>query len=226
MASTYAPSTALLYAKSFVKKMPVDTDPNINVQMLDYVHAAMWMAAPFRWTVGLVGNTTLVNSTTDYTVADPSDFLYIEGAYVAKGNSNEYLTPVSFLTNENITPGSPALISHPALNTYRVSPAPTQNYNSPLYIYYKKQRPMITTGNYTSGGVQVFDDEWFWVYQTGVLWQAYQYADDARAGGATVDQDGKTQYTGQLGIFRASLAEMRRSESLLMQWPGSVRQNG
>lgn len=226
MAATYPPSAALLYAKSFIKLMPVDSDVNIAYNILDYASAVMWMAAPFRWTVGYVGSITVGGPATDYTLTDPTDFLYIEGAYIAKGNSNNYLTPVSFLTNEAVTPGTPTLISHPATNTYRVSPAPTTGYNSPMFVYYKKQRPKITAANYTTPGVQVFDDEWFWVFQEGVLWQAYQYADDARAGGATVDQDGKMQYTGQLGVFQAGLASMRRSEKALLTFPGVPQMNG
>ena len=58
------------------------------------------------------------------------------------------------------------------------------------------------------------DDEWFWVYTAGVLWKAYQWGDDQRAGGVTLGANGAPQYTGQLGNFRDGLRIMAEREKL------------
>lgn len=225
MPSTYAPSIALQFAKTFVKFMPIDTQTAINYQILDYAHSIMWMAAPWRWSVGYVGTVILATGQSDYTLTDPTDFLYIEGAYITDGSSINELKPVAFLPVDTTTPGLPSEIAHVATNTYRITPVPTATGSQQkLIVYYKKARPAITAGNMNTAGVQVFDDEWFPVYQTGVLWLAYMYADDARAGAATVDQDGKTQYSGTLGAFQAGLAQMRRAENLIFQLPGNLGQ--
>lgn len=221
MAATYAPSTALQFAKSFIKRMPIDTDTSINVQILDYVASLMWMAAPWRWSVGYVGSVPLTTGVSDYTLTDPADFLYIEGAYVTDGSSENPLSPVSFLPPDSLTYGLPSQIAHVSTNTYRVTPVPASTASTQtMLVYYKKARPIVNSGNYTTTGLLVMDDEWFPVYQNGVLWLAYQYADDARAGSATVDQDGKTQYSGQLGTFWAGVSVMRRAENTIWRYPG------
>jgi hypothetical protein len=66
------------------------------------------------------------------------------------------------------------------------------------------------------------DDEWFWVFTAGVLWKAYQWGDDGRAGSASMDSSGKTQYSGQLAIFQDSLQRMAEREKLSLVEPNDL----
>ena len=218
MSSTYTAQFAADYVTTFIKGMPFD---NVSVQVLDDVNKMMWMAAPWRWTLGAFTNVTLLNNTQDYTVALPSDFLYLQTAYGTTADGNppniyyveSYLNPGGKLgipSRVAVVSGSPG-----GSGTFRVSPQPgTVPAGETIISLYKKQAPLITPANANNAGVLVFDDEWFWVYVSGVLYFAYLYGDDQRAGGAQMGANGQVQFTGQRGVFEANLQIMREREKL------------
>jgi hypothetical protein len=84
---------------------------------------------------------------------------------------------------------------------------------SKLVGIYKITAPAITNSNMFTTGTQAFPDEWFWVYQQGVLWKALEWAQDPRAGN-TQFQDGKIAYTGQRAAFEAALEDAAKREKL------------
>jgi len=99
----------------------------------------------------------------------------------------------------------------------RVYPKPGTLTTSPQVIcLYKKMAPVITEKNCHTPGVLVFDDEWFWVYRSGVLWLAYLYGDDQRAGSIQAQSTGTKgmTFTGQRGVFEANLIKMAQREKL------------
>lgn len=220
MASTLKPSDAFDFAKIYVKNTKLD---DVKVRILDDVNKIMWMAAPWRWTLGSLATFNLAATTQDYTVVDPGNFLFLHSAYVHDGN----LVPRELIVEPSLPAtvkyvGQPNRITIAGASggnlTVRVSPvAPSFSGNlvNTVISLYKKQAPSITAINAGSAGAQVFDDEWFWVYQEGVLWKSYLYADDDRAGNITY-ADGKVQYTGQRASFEAGLQMMRESEKLHM----------
>jgi hypothetical protein len=224
--ANYAPRDALTFAKTMVKSMPVD-DTTVSYQILDYVSAIMWMAAPWRWTLGTLTQTPLVAGTVDYTVTIPADFAYLETAYLTDGNTSNSLyidsylpaaTSAGLVTKVAHIPGSPDVL--------RVHPKPPASYTPTLVTLYKKLPTKITSSNYATAGTTGLPDQWFWVYQLGVLWLAYHYADDVqRAGLATLNSQGQVQYTGFLGGFQSGLDEMRKSEKLPMT-PAGIKERG
>jgi len=220
MASTFRPIDAFDFVNAFVKF------PNLEAArpgILDDAAKFFWMHAPWRWTLGNLQVLTVTASTSDYTLTDPADFLYIQPAsvYLSEGGSDvsRYIEAVSHIhSTVKLIGGQPSQISHPATDTYRVFPKPGTSVTAGTQIIgmYKKQCPAITESTQYTAGVQVFDDEWFWVYRSIVLYMAYLYTDDDRAGGAQSDARGNTTFTGQRGIVEANLAIMKMREPLLV----------
>ena len=226
MASTYAPIQAFDWAKRFIKNMPLE---QVSPQILDDALKMFWMAAPWRWTLAGFPNVTLTNNTQDYTVTLPSDFLFIQDAYITDqaGNVPRSLQVVAFIPPG----GKQGQISEIAVvtgtpggsGTLRTYPQPgTIRANEIIVSVYKKQCPLLIPNNVNTVGVQVFDDEWFWVYESAVLYFAYLYGDDQRAGGAQIDPtSGKVTFTGQRGVFEANVQYMKEREKLLILDPNA-----
>lgn len=220
MAALLRPIDAFDYVNAFVKF------PNLEAArpgILDDSAKFFWMAAPWRWSVGYLLALTVTASTSDYTLTDPADFLYIQpgSVYLSEGGSDvgRYIEVVSQIhSTVKVIGGQPSLISHPAANTYRIFPKPGTTVTSGTQIIgmYKKTCPVVSESSQYTVGTQVFDDEWFWVYRSIVLYFAYLYTDDQRAGGAQVDARGNATFSGQRGIVEGNLAIMKMREPLLV----------
>lgn len=234
-AATYKPSDALSEAKAMIKSMPLDTADSGNLQykLVDQACSLVWAAAPWWWTLGVMANISVVAATTDYAVTVPNDFLYLGRTVLQSGSDTQTDLEVVSILPSTITqvgvPSEVAIVSiaaYPVPDTLRVSPKPPTSYTGTLNLTYKRQPPKIVAGNFSSAGAMVLPDLYYPVIQAGVRYLAYLYADDNRAGTATVDQDGKTQYTQALGIFQAAIGEMRRSEKLFLRFPGVPASHG
>jgi hypothetical protein len=218
VASTFTPADALTYAKKMIKDMPVE---DVQVRLLDDVSKIMWMAAPWRWTLGVLPDVTLVASTQAYSVALPADFLYTSIAYSvdSAGATPRELAVVPLLNTAVGIAGQPTVVAVTGTagttGSMNVSPVPgTQATTTKIHSLYKKSSPEITAESMFDEGTLVFDDEWFWVYEMGVLWMAYMYADDDRAGTAQIDASGRWQYTGYRAMFESGLVQMSEREKL------------
>jgi len=215
MAATKQPADAFVYVKSYVKNMPLE---QIGPGLLDEINKMIWMAAPWRWTLGSLAAETLLSNTQDYTITAPADFLYLWDGFVADGANvfRELVIEPTLPTDVKVV-GNPSRISYEGSDTFRVFPKPGTLPVSPvqqMILRYKKTAPVITNQSQYTAGALVMDDEWFWVYQAGVLWKAYVWGDDGRAGSVTLGTNGQAQYTGQLGIFRDGLRQMAEREKL------------
>lgn len=221
MASTYRPIDAFNFSKAFIKLMPLE---EAGPLILDNAMKMFWMAAPWRWTLGNYPVVTLEASRTDYVTVDPADFLVLVPgtAYISAGADDvgRDVDAVAHIhSSVKRVSGLPTQITHPATNTIRVSPKPSGTVTSgtQLITLYKKVCPTITAENSHTAGVQVFDDEWFHVYVSAVLYQAYLFADDGRAGGVQFAEGGQKVFTGQRGVFEANIQHMRETEPMLVQ---------
>lgn len=218
MASTYRPIDAFDYAKNFIKKMPLE---QVSAGILDAAIKHLWMAAPWRWTIGDMPTASIAANTTDYTIVDPGDFLHLQGGRLTDGvGYNRPLTPVSHIVEPVTQPGQPTQLAHNT-NKLIVYPAPTalpSGQTITLLSSYKKQAPSITATNQYTAGVQIIDDEWFWVFQEDVLWRAFLYSEDGRAGSIQLGPSGPT-YSGQRAVVEDALNFMRQSEPLLVVDP-------
>ena len=226
MAATLRPIDAFDYAKTFIKLMPLE---QVQVRLLKDISDTIWMAAPWRWSIGVLTNVNLLSNTTDYSLGTlPSDFLYAIECYLADGQN-----PSRSLSIEPVLPATPVLVgglpdkvavvgAAGAAGTLRVFPTPGTQPTSPTKVFvtwYKKTAPSITKITANTIGQLVMDDEWFWVYEQGVLWAAYKYADDPRAGGSQLDErSGQVRFSGQYAEFQAAINYMREHEKLPI-WP-------
>jgi len=223
MAATKQPADAFVYIKSYLKQMPLE---DIGPELLDEINKIMWMAAPWRWTLGSLPATTVTSSTQDYTIVTPSDFLFLYDGYIADGDKvyrNLKIEPV--LASDVKVVGNVSLISRVSGDSYRTFPKSGTLPSSPLQqmiLRYKKIAPVITNQTQYTAGFLTFDDEWFHVFTAGVLWKAYQWGDDGRAGGVTLGSNGQAQYTGQLGNFKDGLRIMAEREKLPLVQPDDL----
>jgi hypothetical protein len=221
VAATARPIDAITYAKQFVKNMPVNVS---QLRLLQDVSNEMWMAAPWRWTLGTIAAATVAADTGDITVSGaPADLLHLVKVWVTDGGeSSFYLDIESSLPASTTVKGTPSKVAWvTATGKYRIAPV----YGSlktgktvEIYGWYKKTAPVLTQASINSAGTLLMDDEWFWVFQEGVLAKAYQFADDQRAGNVTV-AEGRVQYTGQYARYQAGIDTMRASEPLLLVPP-------
>jgi hypothetical protein len=221
MSSTRRPIEAFDYAKEYIKKMPLE---EVQIPILDDINKMLWMAAPWRWTMGVCEPVTVTSSTADFAlVSPPADFLYVSRAYIWDGETAFELTPEPALPSGIDTKGVPNKIAYVSGATpkFRIHPVFGSINSSKTYkllVWYKKTSPDITKLNMNTVGTAVVDDEWFHVYREGVLWRAYQYGDDQRAGNVTVANNGQIQYSGQRAVFEAAVENMRKAEPMLTQF--------
>lgn len=235
MAATRRPADALDFVKELCKGMPLE---RIDVRLLDDANKMMWMASPWRWTLGVLTPITVVAGQTDYNVLSAPALVYPVKAYLTNGQT---IRPLEI---EPVLPATPGIkgqtnkiayippIAPATTGVVRLNP-PMTSINAgetwTINVWYKKPSPTITRSNFNTAGVLEFDDEYFWVYMDGVLYRAYYYADDPRAGAATMQSNGALSYSGQLGIFHAGLQQMREMEPMLQQFsrpPDQERQKG
>ena len=222
MAATKKPIDAFDFAKDYLKSMPLE---KVQAAILDDVNKMMWMAAPWRWTIGVCSPVTLASNQADFAlVSPPTDFLYIVRAYIWDGETAIELTPESSLPSDITTKGQPNKIAYIAGTTpkFRLHPVMgslNANKTYKLIVWYKKTSPTITKSNMNTAGTLVMDDEWYFVYRAGVTWLAYLFGDDDRSGSATALSNGQNQFSGMRGVFESGVSQMRASEPLLSMFP-------
>lgn len=211
------PVEALRYARSMVKAMPIER-PDVSIPILQSVSNYIWMAAPWRWTIGRLSDTVLTADTVAHTLTStPSDLLYIGQAVCDEGETQWPLEVVPELPATKTLAGTPKYIAFVSPATIRIQPPATQlsaGRTRTIRGWYKKTAPTISAETQYTAGQLVMPDEWYQVFQEGVLWQAYLYADDPRAGQVQVSSDGRATYTGQGGAFMNCINMMRASEPL------------
>ena len=218
MAAAIRPIDAFDFSKRYIKNMNLET---VQVRILDDVNKIIWMAAPWRWTVSSLPSITLVANAQDYPISLPNDFLYSLESYITdqSGGNPRDLRIEPYLPTSGLL-GQPSRISFlgnaGTTGTARVFPKfGSLPPNNPIIIStYKKTAPTITPTNMTTAGALVMDDEWFHVYESGVLWLSYLYGDDQRAGSAEF-ANGTFKFTGQRALFEANIQMMRDREKIL-----------
>ena len=228
MSATRKPQEALDFAKQLVKSMPFD---RVWDQIAQEASNYIWTAAPWRWSVGVISPITLTANTQNFSfVSAPTDFLRLEQCFVSDGTTAREVKPVSsipgsatltrppnFVAVTGITASTPSQISFEAL--YPAFPA---GKTPEFWAWYKKIVPTILDALNTPGAL-VMDDDYYQIYTEWVLYYAYRYADDQRAGGAqvtvTAQGDRQIAYSGQLAVAHAALEELRRSELVLYSFP-------
>lgn len=217
MPSRY-PSEALVSAKYFVKQIPADRDAEGIIRR---ALARVWTAGTFHWTIGSGTSFNLAGAVGSYDVTYPVDWGRTIKADLVTGYDLANTKPleiVSHIEESNLYVGSPskiAFLGEPGLeSSVRISPVPASLPNTQTVTsLYKRTCPVYTKGDIYTLPMPIPDD-WYWVYEDAVLYEAYKYADDSRAGEARVEGD-KVIYTGQLAVAYAGINEMLRREPLV-----------
>lgn len=183
MAATIAPIRAINYAAEFVQQLPV-TRENIRLRIMDDAAKLIWMAAPFRWTVGALTPTSIVNDVDEVTISGsiPADFLKILWAGLMSPTEVQDLVVVPNLPDGGNFKGQPKRVTFVSGSIIRLFPTPTAYNPVPLFVAtYKKKHTEITAANEDDADTLVMDDEWYFVYEAWVLYWAFVYAEDPRA---------------------------------------------
>lgn len=218
MAATIPAIDAIDYAQRYIKNVPLLP---VQTKLVNEVNTIMWLAAPWRWTLGSLPTFTLVANQQDYTINYPADFLYaVDGSVIiSNGDGDERdLRVVPTLPTAVGYVGQVNRISYPAAagavgGTVRVAPKPAQVQGTQTVLGLYKKSPTLFTNHTVYTTAMPFGDEWYHVYQSGILWKAYQYADDGRAGDASTQGD-QTRYNGARAQFEANLQDMMAREPL------------
>jgi len=220
--AVFTPGDAFSYAKTMVKSMRLD---DIKLRILFDSLSLIWHAAPWEWTIGEITESpiTVTTSTTQYAITVPSDFsrlemaILVDDAHLFKPLAiRSYLPAASVKTGETMeiakVPGSANV------RVYPKSPASLPSTAQKIILLYKKTTPNLTASDYASTTILALPDDWFHVYCNAVLYFAYLYADDDRAGGAVVEptrQGANIRYTGLRGQLEAEIEQMRMKLPLL-----------
>ncbi|CAB4142843.1 hypothetical protein UFOVP434_43 [uncultured Caudovirales phage] len=216
MAATERPIDSLLWASQYIKNMPIY---RVQTEVLNDAARYFWRAAPWRWTLGNLTTVTLVNNTQDYTVTLPTDFEYAVSANLINAEKiPKELEIVPFIPLEGTKfgqPGSIAITGEGALGNYRFSPVPN-GYTGTLPLLtgsYKRQYTKLTETTIFTAGSLIFPDVYIDAFRHAVLYYAYKYADDQRAGNIQVAGKNIT-YTGQRAEMEAAIEEIRQREPM------------
>jgi hypothetical protein len=220
--STRLPIEALEMARLYIKKIPLD-GLGVGEAIIRRAMARMWMAAPFSWTIGAGVSFNLVEGVGLYTaVTYPTDWGYALKADYVVGDSltqTRDLTIVGRIEDDDGQEGQPSKIYYSGPqgleSTVRISPIPQAFDGTPRVTSLYKRTCPVYTGAAIHNTVIPFPDDWFYVFEDIVLYEAYKFADDSRAGEAVIAGD-QPKFNGQMAVFQASLGEMRLREPLVL----------
>lgn len=209
------PTEAIDFAKILVKNAKLEGP--VALQILNTINEQMWMAAPFRWTVGTSPNVILSADNAEYTMDYPDDWLYALQA-ILTDDGDMHKKELDIVANIPLDIGREGTVSSIAYlgvkgqssGPVRINPIPSSVNGDKIIGLYKKSCSLITAKSRYDTYLPI-PDEWYHVYQAGVLWLAYTYADDRRAGETVVSgQDSK--FSGWRAEFEHGLNQMRLRE--------------
>jgi hypothetical protein len=218
--ASFIPATSMSWLQAMLKMMNVNP---LYPFILDDTNKLMWMAAPWRWTLGIIDAVTIpVDPAGDISIGTlPADFMFGYKAWTtstADAGIPRDLEIVGVLSDDVSVLGQPTqvqIIGTPGgAGTVRLFPQPENiAAGTKLYILYKKTAPVVNKETQGTAGVLVMPDEYVPAYNMGLLYYGYLYSNDQRAGAATI-QDGKVSYSGQYAVFMSMIQQMREREKL------------
>lgn len=214
MAFTYAWSDAITLVNKMVKGIPTSS---VDAFVCNQVSNEMYGYWPWQWTVTSFGGNSvpLADGVQDYTV--PANIYRLLRARILRTdvtpNTNTDLTVRQTLPPD-LVPRSYTAISaislEEGIGQFRLESAVSVTGSMALEINGEFQ---INPTKVTSTSQQLwFPDEYMPVACEGLLYWNYKLADDPRAGGRSMNSEGKMVFSGQYGAFMAALQEMARAE--------------
>lgn len=220
MAATEKAIDSVIWATRFIKNMPLY---QVQLEVVNDAAKYFWKAAPWRWTLGDLPTVTLANTTQDYAVTLPADFEYAEDAALGFTDKvHKSIDIVPFLPNDSDHYGQPAMLSitgETVTGSYRFSPVPNGygagTLPSLTGTYKKKYTKLDETSLFTAGSL-IFPDIYIDCFRACLLYYAYVYGDDQRAGNVQVS-GGNATYTGQRAVMENAINMVRENEPLPLE---------
>jgi hypothetical protein len=218
MAFSYTPQNAIDLCNAFTKNTPTSA---MQIYACDMVSGQMWSAAPWQWTLQQISPTiALSNGVQDYSV--PSEvfrFVHLRQTRTDVTTEDEIeLDNVKWLppqTNFTIAYQTIRLFCHElTLGKIRLQGAPSITGTVTLVLNGEYQANPVKITSSTLSTPLWIPDQYFNVFQAGVLYYFYKFTDDARAGGMVVNKSGMATYSGQYGVWMNELDRMAESEDL------------
>lgn len=223
MPPTYKPNDAVIFAREFVKGIPVTA---IDSTVCDIVQSTIWDYYPWNFTIKQslkAGGAFLADKVQDI-AGVPTDFYRLLWARLRRtdltdGNYYQELTPV-----QRLDPVSAGMVYsyhshrfiayHPDLAKFRLEYQLSINTGTELTqldIDYQKSPTTITD---TTMAVAFADQpDWFFpLFADGVMWRFMVLANDKRQGALQVMKNGSKVYAGQMGVFYNGLMERMVTE--------------
>ena len=215
MGSTILASEALDYADRFTKQCNLTS---VGALVGRSAQRLIWQAAPWTWTLGLITPVTVTAGVQDQSFTKPADFQRFEFfryGDVVSMKDLQNIASIEVTTQQ----GSPQFASYVNTGGDKIrldQVPPTGGAAITLLGVYKK----APTEPFSLSAATGIDDVWFYVYQEALLYFAYKWADDQRAGGSTVAwapgaKYPQVQHTGQYGLVMSLIEDMRRAEPML-----------
>lgn len=212
-------TNAVKYIKNYGGSATLNS---LDLRVMNSANQMFHLASPWSWSVGGLEEVTLANGTQDYALAtSPADFLrlsqvrqFVNGRYTGTMSIAGNLPETIYATSN---PTQVSMYLDGSTLTYRVWPKPTGFLSGKEIVLigdYKKETTLITSGNKSTASILLFPDDYYYVYELLVLYYAYLYANDMRAGTTTVDAMGRPSYTGILALAMAEINILRQRELL------------
>jgi len=190
----------------------------VDIKAADMANSRIWIAYPWRWTLGSLTAIVLVDGQQDYVI----------------GNNDHYRPVNLWVTRTDLTPDEyqsfRAIVEHlppelaikvgwqgfgtisweKSINKFRLEAAASVPAGITMSINgdYQKVPTKITA----LSTALLQDDVYFETYCDWLLYYLYKFTDDSRMGGVTITGDGRKQYNGQLAKAFESLNEMMAAE--------------
>lgn len=215
--ANYTPSDVLAMVTPFVKSVPTTAMQYIA---FDDIHATIWKAYPWYWTLKSLTAVPLVDGTQDYTNGNASDFMRLVTARITRTditpNRYQELTITHFLPpelNVKTAYGNFKLICiEPQSRKLRIESAAQVASGVTLQIdgTYQFQPTKIVSAAFSTALLS--PDYHVKPYIDGLLYWSYLFTNDARAGSVSIDRAGQRHYSGQLGLFYDSIYSIASEE--------------
>lgn len=210
---TYTGQNAIDLIKKHIKGMPLD---GMEAILVDQVNSLIWTAYPWKWTLADLTPIDLEDGVQDYSLTNNDVFKLITANIVRTDlTPKEYreLSIVESIGVEVAWKGGLESIRRLALmkgNKIRLQMA--ADISSPVTLQIQGEYQQTPTKITALTTALPIPDHHFAVFTEGLLWRAYKYADDPRAGSIQIVKGGNPVYTGQMGIFFALLQGMMEVE--------------
>lgn len=218
MAFTYSWGDLVSLVGDMVKGVPLS---KLNVKICDLISAEMWNEYPWKQAITNTakGSIPLLDSVQDYTCAAPNIDRLLKAWLIrydvtpnevrdldVKKDLSIDLYPRSYVSIR-------AVSLQQSLGLFRIESAVNipSGVQIELQCDYQINPQKVTSLN----DILWMDDRWWGVAVHGLMWWAYQFTDDSRAGSANTDAFGRIiGYTGQLGTYKAAVNKMKMGEEV------------